>query len=583
MKYCQLLFFVLLHNISLFAQGHYQKPNVIIILTDDQGWGDFSFNKNPYLKTPSIDRIAQEGASFNNFYVSPLCAPTRASLLTGRYHLRTGAVSVSKGLEIMNESETTLAELFAANGYKTGMFGKWHNGSHYPNDPNGQGFEDFFGFCGGHWSNYFNTTYQHNQSFEKTDGFITDVFTDKTIEFISKQDSKPFFCYLAINAPHSPHQVPDKYFDKYKKQGLSDEISAIYGMCENADDNIGRIMKKLKELNLDKNTIVIFMTDNGPNGVRYNGNLRDIKGSLYEGGVKAPLFIRWAGKIKKGRHIDNLSQHIDVFPTLIDLCKLENSTSLAIDGKSRSSLLLGKKPDEERNIYSHVAQPVIEKNINSLSGSVRNAKHSLVLKNSSVELFDLINDPSQKTNIAKVFPNETEKLKKEYLYWFDDCTKDFNPKRPIPLAGERIILPGHESEFTKNLKFKEGHGWVHDWLINFGAEADTVSWYVRNAKEMRFIAYVNYAAAEINDGIKLQLATSNNMSISSVINEKCDPPYIQSADRVPRKEVYEREWCKLKIGEIILPAGEFKISIITSKPNTKIIAEFNSLTLVKTK
>ncbi|WP_245897232.1 sulfatase-like hydrolase/transferase [Hymenobacter nivis] len=256
------------------------RPNVVLILTDDQGWGDLSANKNPWLKTPNMDRLAQQGTSFEHFYVSPLCAPTRASLLTGRYHLSTGVVSVSKGLETMDSEETTLAELFRANGYQTGMFGKWHSGQHYPNRPNDQGFDEFLGFCAGHWSNYFDTKLDHNGELVQTTGYITDVLTDAALKFIGANQDKPFFCYIPYNAPHSPFQVPDAYFNKFKAKGRSNELACVYGMVSNLDDNVGRVLAFLKKRKLKKNTIVIFMTDNGPNGTRYNGDMRGIKGSV---------------------------------------------------------------------------------------------------------------------------------------------------------------------------------------------------------------------------------------------------------------------------------------------------------------
>lgn len=563
------------------GQSSQAKPNVIIILTDDQGWGDLSFHGNPYIKTPAMDALAMEGASFSNFYVSPLCAPTRASMLTGRYHLRTGAVSVSRGLEIMNEEETTLGELFTANGYITGCFGKWHNGSHFPNDPNGQGFQEFFGFCGGHWNNYFNTTYQHNQAFEKADGYIADVLTDKAIKFIKENKAKPFLCYLALNTPHSPHQVPDKYFNKYKSKGLDDELAAIYGMCENIDDNLARVTRTLKDLKLEKNTIVIFLSDNGPNGKRYNGLLRDIKGSPYEGGIKVPCFIRWTGKIKPGLRIDHLSQHIDLYPTLVDLCSLKNNAVFPLDGKSRSDILCGDKTLENRYIFTHVSQPVPSSALNPYSGSVRDLSYSLVLKDNAIELFDLRTDPSQKVNISDKFPGITDTLKRKYLAWFDNCMKNFNADRPIPLDGRQVILPAYESEFSSNLKFKEGHGWVHDWLINFGAANDTISWTIKNTNEQQFTAFVEYAAASVEDGIKVELMINNIVGTSVVIAEKCDPPYITSPDRVPRKEVYERDWCKIKMGEVTLPAGEYKITLIVTSQDQNPLAEFKSLALSK--
>ncbi|HLL95021.1 MAG TPA: sulfatase-like hydrolase/transferase, partial [Spirosoma sp.] len=241
---CWLWGAVLFGSVVLLVAPAYRpvgdRPNVLFILTDDQGWGDLGLHGNPHVETPHLDQLARDGAQFERFFVSPLCAPTRASLLTGRYHLRTGTVSVTGGWERMNADEQTLAEIFKQNGYATGCFGKWHNGEHYPEDPIGQGFDEFLGFCAGHWNNYFDTELQHNDEMVPTRGFITDVLTDAAIGFIENNKEKPFFCYLPYNAPHSPFQVPDRYFDKCKARGLDDQNACVYGMVENLDDNIGR-------------------------------------------------------------------------------------------------------------------------------------------------------------------------------------------------------------------------------------------------------------------------------------------------------------------------------------------------------
>ncbi len=206
------LFFLLLLAGNPLAQAQ-SRPNIVLILADDMGWGDMSSHGNPVVETPVLDRLAAQGARFERFYVSPLCAPTRASLLTGRYHLRTGVASVTSGLETMRSSEVTLAEVFKTAGYTTGAFGKWHNGAHYPENPEGQGFQEFLGFCGGHWTNYFNTALQHNGQMAKTSGYITDVLTDAALGFIEQNKTKPFLCYIPYNAPHGPFQVPDTYFN----------------------------------------------------------------------------------------------------------------------------------------------------------------------------------------------------------------------------------------------------------------------------------------------------------------------------------------------------------------------------------
>ncbi|GAF95371.1 unnamed protein product, partial [marine sediment metagenome] len=206
------------------------RPNVLLIMTDDQGWGDVRSHGNDKIDTPVQDALAAQAARFGRFYVSPVCAPTRASLLTGRYHLRTGTAWVTRGLETMRSEEVTLAEILKQAGYATGCFGKWHNGAHYPHHPNGQGFDEFLGFCAGHWNNYFDTRLEYNSETVTTGGFITDVLTDAAMAFIEKHKDHPFFCYLPYNAPHGPFQVPDRYFDKYKKRGLDDKTAAVYGM-----------------------------------------------------------------------------------------------------------------------------------------------------------------------------------------------------------------------------------------------------------------------------------------------------------------------------------------------------------------
>ncbi|MHC4721677.1 MAG: sulfatase-like hydrolase/transferase, partial [Planctomycetota bacterium] len=212
-----------------------RKPNVLLIMTDDQGWGDLHSHGNDKIDTPVLDKFATDGARFDSFFVSATCAPTRASLLTGRYYLRTGTHGVTRGRENMRAEEVTIAEVLKAAGYATSCFGKWHNGSNWPYHPNAQGFDEFVGFCAGNLLNYFDTNLEHNGTSIKTTGYISDVLTDFAITFIENNKDQPFFCYVPYNAPHSPFQVPDKYFDKYKARGLDDILACIYGMCENLD------------------------------------------------------------------------------------------------------------------------------------------------------------------------------------------------------------------------------------------------------------------------------------------------------------------------------------------------------------
>jgi arylsulfatase A len=286
---CLLSSFVLQH--ASFSA----PPNILLIITDDQGYGDFSIHGNPHLQTPHLDKLGRDGVRFDRFNVNSFCAPTRAAVLTGRWPLRTGVHGVTHNKEAMKASEITLAEALKPQGYRTACIGKWHNGEQFPFTPAGQGFEHVFGFNNGHWNNYFDATLLSGSKHEPTKGYITDVLTDDAMRFIFERHKEPFFCYLAYSAPHSPYQVPDRYYDKFKAKGFEDNVAAFYGMCENIDDNVGRLLTHLDTLKLTENTLVIFLTDNGGTaGVKtYNAGMRGGKTSVHEGGTRVPLFIRW--------------------------------------------------------------------------------------------------------------------------------------------------------------------------------------------------------------------------------------------------------------------------------------------------
>ena len=269
--------------------GQDRQPNVVVILTDDQGWGDLSLHGNTNLSTPNIDAMAKGGAQFDRFYVCPVCSPTRAEFLTGRYHPRSRVYSTSAGGERMDLDETTIADVFKAAGYATAAFGKWHNGMQYPYHPNGRGFDEFYGFCSGHWGDYFSPPLDHNGKIVRGEGFVIDDFTDKAMDFMEANQEKPFLVYLPYNTPHSPMQVPDRWWDKFKNKELAKRhfnskneklghTRAALAMCENIDWNVGRVLEKLDSLKLSEDTIVVYFCDNGPNGVRWNGRMKGRKG-----------------------------------------------------------------------------------------------------------------------------------------------------------------------------------------------------------------------------------------------------------------------------------------------------------------
>ena len=394
-----------------------QPPNIVFILTDDQGWGDLSINGNRNLNTPNIDAIGRNGVVFNHFYVSPVCSPTRAEILTGRYAVRGGVYSTSAGGERLDLDEITVADYLKTVGYATACYGKWHNGMQYPYHPNGRGFDDYYGFCSGHWGNYFDPMLERNGQIVKGEGFIIDDFTNKAISFINENKDKPFFLYLPYNTPHAPMQVPDQWWEKFKDKELLDvhhdaskeEIQftrAALAMCENIDWNVGRIMETLTNNGLEENTIVIYLSDNGPNSWRWNGGMKGKKGSTDEGGVRSPLMMQWKGKLTPGKQISEIASSLDFLPTLIDLAGVKTELFNKLDGKSLKNLLFDgdKSAFNNRKLISHWAG----------NTSVRSQQYRLDHED---KLYDMLADFGQTTNIATSKPEVLEELMQIKKQW----------------------------------------------------------------------------------------------------------------------------------------------------------------------
>ncbi|MFP6752817.1 MAG: arylsulfatase, partial [Pirellulaceae bacterium] len=404
-----------------------EKPNVVVFLTDDQGWGDLSINGNSNLSTPRIDQLARQGARFDRFYVCPVCSPTRAEFLTGRYHPRSGVFSTSAGGERMDLDEMTIAQTFKAAGYATAAFGKWHNGMQYPYHPNGRGFDEYYGFCSGHWGNYYDPVLEHNGKLIRGEGFVIDDFTSQAIRFIEQNQDRPFFVYLPYNTPHSPMQVPDRWWNTFRDKTLEmhnrqpdreniGHVRAALAMCENVDWNVGRLLDRLDELELAEDTIVVYFADNGPNGFRWNGDMRGRKGSTDEGGVRSPLSIRWPGHIKAESEITQISGAIDLLPTLADLAGIPVASTQPLDGVSLKPLLSGSGTDwPERMIFSHWKGRV----------SVRTQQYRL---DHQGRLYDMPEDPGQRRDVAAANPQLTARLKAAAADWKEE------------------ILPGHDTQ-----------------------------------------------------------------------------------------------------------------------------------------
>ncbi len=553
------------------------KPNVILILTDDQGWGDIHSHGNDLLSTPWMDKLADSGARFDHFYVSPLCAPTRAALLTGRYYLRTGVHGVSNGKENLRSDEVTIAEIFRHNGYATGCFGKWHNGAHYPYDPNGKGFDEFLGFCAGHWGNFFDPVLQHNADFIQTEGYIADVTTEAALDFMDQNKNNPFFVYIPYNPPHSPFQVPDIYFDKYKARGLNAKDACVYGMCENLDDNIGRLLTWLDKHNLRENTLVVFITDNGPNGHRYNGGMRGIKGSCHEGGVRVPCFISWPGQIPAKKTITELAAGFDILPTLTDLTGLQKPETKPWDGLSLKSLLMEDEPDwPERTLYTHMHS----------RGGARTRTHRLYVdaNQDKVALYDMMADPGETQDISTLQPALTAHLLTGYQNWLQEVTRKGFKTEPIPVGYKEAplaILPAHEATLLpgnwQGIRYHgsekhPGMGWAHDWIDFWTDEKASFYWDIDVVASGFYDLKIKYACRreDVGSVIQIQLA---NQTINLKIDQAFEQQTIHDYDRHPRNGVMDQTWGMMDLGELVINKGKTKVEIkALSKPGKRVMA-----------
>ncbi|MCD6394746.1 MAG: sulfatase-like hydrolase/transferase [Planctomycetes bacterium] len=438
------------------------KPNVILIMTDDQGYGDVGVLGNKDIKTPNLDKLHAESVRLTDYHVDPTCSPTRSALMTGRYSSRTGVWHTIAGRSILRADEVTMGDVFSANGYRTAIFGKWHLGDNYPYKPQYRGFDEVLVNGGGgvgqtpdYWGNdYFDDTYFHNGKPQKYDGYCTDIWFDGAMKFIKDRQDKPFFCYMPTNAAHGPYNVAEEYSSLYKNNPNIPNAN-FAGMITNIDDNMARLMKQLKTSGLEDNTILIFTTDNGTSaGVRfakngaqakgYNAGMRGAKGSEYDGGHRVPFFVRWPnGKITGGVDVNQITAHIDVLPTLIDLCGLKKSR-VELDGKSLAPLLVD--PDAvwpERTLFVHSQR--IEHPEKWRKSAVMTNRWRLV---NGKELYDIKADPGQTKDLAAGRADLVEKFRGQYDKWWESISQRFDEYVPIYIGSD------HENPTTIT---------CHDW------------------------------------------------------------------------------------------------------------------------
>ena len=439
-----------------------RPPNVIVIVTDDQGYGDMSVHGNPELSTPQLDRLAREGVRLDDFHVDPTCSPTRAALMTGRYSARVGVWLTYAGRNHLRRDELTMADVFKHNGYRTAIFGKWHLGDNYPFRPWDRGFGESLIHGGGvagetpdAWGNdYFDDTYFRNGQPEQVRGYSTDIWFDEAIKFVMANEDHPFFIYLATNTPHNPFNVPPVYMQPYLDAGLPNDRARFFGMINVIDENIGRLRTRLESSGLARNTMILFMTDNGTTagytGDRdgwpssgYNAGMRGRKGTVYEGGHRAAMFINWpGGELEDGLVIDELAAHIDVLPTLVELAGLELPRPVEFDGVSLARNLRGAaKMSADRTLVVHnqarFGQPVGEgRMIKDKDYAVLTERWRMV----GNALYEIGIDPGQRADVADDHPEIVSELTRAYEDWWDSVSEGSDAHVPV------VIDPARQSE-----------------------------------------------------------------------------------------------------------------------------------------
>ena len=556
------------------------QPNVLLIITDDQGYGDFSIHGNPHVKTPHIDKLGREGVRFERFYVNSFCAPTRAALLTGRWPLRTGCHGVTHNREAMKPSELTMAEALKSAGYRTACIGKWHNGEQYPFTPQGQGFEIAVGFNNGHWNDYFDPILLRGSQPEPMRGYISDVLTNEAMKFITASRDHPFFCYLSYNAPHSPYQVPDAYFDKFKARGLDDKLAAFYGMCENIDDNVGRLLARLEAEKMANDTVVLFLTDNGGTaGVKtFNAGMRGGKTSVHEGGTRVPLFMRWPAAKWQPRAVDRIVSHIDLFPTLLDMCRIEAPAGPKVDGITLRPLLekaaLSDWP--ERTLFTH--NPISQ--TNKYPGAVRTQKHRLVREikgpaggskaqanDASAtpwQLYDMEKDPGQSRDIAADHPDLVKQLSAQYDAWFSDISGGGLQRFPLPVGHAEhnpVELHAPQAFFDPPLQFASGPGFANDWLTGWTDARAKVAFEIDVVTAGNYEMELAYACPASDAGSRIRISVGDASVETTLPAAPAEEILLQHRDEDGKTRYRNRDWSHLKIGTLKLPKGPARLTV----------------------
>ena len=533
-------------------------PNVVMVITDDQGYGDLSCLGNPVLKTPNLDDLHRQSVRLTNYHVSPTCSPTRAALQTGHWTNRTGVWHTIMGRSMLRENEITMGQMFQDAGYATGMFGKWHLGDNYPFRPEDRGYTEVLRHGGGgvgqtpdYWDNaYFDGSYWHNGQPVPVKGFCTDVFFNYAKKFIQDQQraGKPFFAYISTNAPHGPMHSPEKYSEPYSDQPKN--VANFLGMIANIDDNVGQLRTFLREQGLAENTIFIFTTDNGTSsGAKiFNAGMRGQKGSEYDGGHRVPFFVHWPqGNLTGGRDITPITAHIDILPTLLDLCQLEPRADVVFDGTSLKPLLRDTPPSDwpERILVTDSQR--VKDPIKWRKSSVMTDRWRLV---NGKELFDMQKDPGQKQDVASKNPQIVQRLTDFYEDWWNELQPSFSQATQIYL--------GHPAENPTRLT-------SHDWITTgttpwnqahvrraLNGPANTGFWNVKVNKPGRYTLELRRWPREIDHPISAALPAGSPVPGAKAFRET---PGKSIQPIKARVQIGER------VREVDVPAGAKQVTV----------------------
>ncbi len=578
-------------SLGAVVAGAATRPNVVVFLADDAGWGDYSVSGNRQVNTPRIDSLARDGVSFDRFYVCPVCSPTRAEFLTGRYYPRTGVRGVSTGHERLNLDERTIADAFHAAGYATGAFGKWHNGSQWPYHPRARGFDEYYGYTAGHWGEYFDSPLERNGRMERAKGYIVDVCTDEALAFIGRNSNRPFFCFVPFTTPHSPWGVPESYWNRFKSRPLSqlatqpgqensDETRCALAMLENQDWNVGRVLRKLDDLQLAENTIVLYFSDNGPNTARWTGGMKGRKGSVDEGGVRSICHLRWPAKLPRGGIFREIAGATDLLPTLTSLAGVARVGDKPLDGRDLSPLLFSQKAEwPERMIFSAWGG----------KASVRTRQFRLLADGT---LFDMVSDPGQTRDVSAERPDVAARLKQSIDDWRAEV---FGPDEQARLergnsVDGRLIGIGYREFPVTMLPARDGdpRGGVTrsskapncSYFVNWTSLKGHMVWNVDVQTEGEYDVLIDYTCPLADARSLVELSFKSNR-LTGRVAPGWDPPLNTNQDTIPRPqgESQMKAFRPLALGLLRLEKGNGLLTLKALEIPGKSVMDVRRITL----